>query len=164
VVDKRSYGNGISVWTHDTGTRDFLRWPGDGTRGAADLGTDGVDMAWTYGEGKADRGRSYPRRSIMTAPFTSDPTALKPRRLRSAPHSGVGNWPWLVGCGYAAHQGAVRLRDGVSWLVPSSPRELELTTPLGITCEEIVAQGRVGGRLTIVRVKLASLGDGMPPD
>jgi len=96
--------DGINVWDPVHGTRPFIRWPGDYTRGAADLGTDGVDMVWTQGEDKKPNDKVYPTRSAMTAPFTGDPAAVKPRRLRSSPFLGVGNFAWEVGCGYAMHE------------------------------------------------------------
>ena len=43
------YGGGLMVWDVEHGTRNFVRWPGDKTRMAANLGSDGVDMVWWYG-------------------------------------------------------------------------------------------------------------------
>jgi hypothetical protein len=96
------YGGGIMVWDKAHGTRPFVRWPGDQTRAADNLGTDGVDMVWSEGEGKEPSATEYPIRRIMTAPFTSDPAALVPRRLRSQPGQISSVYPWVVGCGYAA--------------------------------------------------------------
>jgi hypothetical protein len=36
---------------------------------------------------------AYPARSIMTAPYTTDPASVVARRLRSSPFQGVGNFP-----------------------------------------------------------------------
>ncbi len=58
----------------------------------------------------------------MTAKFTTDPTAVLARRLRSF-QGRVGMYPFQVGCGYAAVQGnlydlwIVRLCDSVAWHV-----------------------------------------------
>ncbi len=162
--------DGINIWEPTGGARPFIRWVGDPTRGAGDFGTGGLDMVWTYGEGKAPSAWKYPVRSVMTAPYTTDPEAVLPRRLRSGLHIGVGGFEWKVGCGYAAGEGGsndvlvVRLSDGTSWQLPSIPSELALAKPLGITCEEVFIYGEIGGRLRIARVKLASLGPGIPAD
>jgi len=163
--------NGINVWDPVGGTRPFIRFIGDYTRGAADLGTDGVDLVWTYGEGKEPNDWVYPVRSIMTAPFTTDPAALQPRRLRSAPYHGIGNFQYAVGCGYAAHVAdanntiVVRLSDGVSWILPSHNPDFVPERPIGLTCDEVFILGQYGNMLTqIARFRLDSLGPGIAPD
>jgi hypothetical protein len=162
--------DGINVWDQAAGARPFIRWVGDYTKGAADLGTDGIDMVWTYGE-KQPNDTVYDPRSVMTAPFTTDAAALEPRRLRSQPDSSHGINPWKVGCGYAAHFGSpsrvflVRLADGVAWSVPSAPPDLDWHAPIGITCDELFIHGvTTNGRTTYFRVRLDSLGPGLPPD
>ena len=74
--------------------------------------------------------------------------------------------PWRVGCGYAARDSAnkvlvVRLSDGWSWVVPNTATQ-ELLKPVGLTCEEVFAMGEIGGKLTMGRVRLDSLGAGLP--
>jgi hypothetical protein len=161
--------DGINVWDPIHGARTFIRWVGDYTKGAADLGTDGVDLVWTYGEGKLPSDIAYPVRSIMTAPYTTDPAAVVARRLRSSPFQGVGNFTWVVGCGHAANVAAandvlvVRLSDGVSWILPTA-FDLNVTAALGFTCDEIFVRATVGETDTLARIRLDSLGAGTPPD
>ncbi len=165
-----TFAHGINVWTPTDGTKPFVRYVGDYTRGAADLATDGTDLVWSQGEGKKSNQFVYPTRSIMTAPFTSDPRKLQPRRLRSAPYTNIGSFKWVVGCGYAAHTGArngmmvVRLSDGTAWFIGEITSDFALSAPLGLTCEEVFFLGRFAGRTSIARVRLDSLGAGTPPD
>lgn len=164
------YQHGINVWDPVNGARPLVRYEGDFTRGAGDLGTDGVDLVWAQGEGKEPQEYKYPIRHMMTAPFTSDPAALAPRRLRSTPYSNIGSQQWEVGCGYASHTAGsyrvaiVRLSDGVSWLVSQQAPDFLPSTPLGIDCTHAYMFGLFDGRYTIARVALASLGAGTPPD
>lgn len=165
--------SGVNVWTPDGGAKPFIRWVGDATRGAGNFGTDGTDMVWSYGEGKEPAEKIYPTRSIMTAPYTTDPSALEPRRVRAqlATTTSIGLHPFQVGCGYAAHGGGkdtvplvVRLSDGWAWPIPTLDPGLLLYAPIGVTCDEVFAFGEIGGRLNIVRIRLDSLGEGSPPD
>jgi hypothetical protein len=164
--------NGINVWTKEGGTRPFIRWVGEYTKGADALGTDGVDMVWAYGEGKRWNKTVYPRRSVMTSPFTTDPKKLKPRRLRAHPYDRIGNARFVVGCGYAAHKMldqngvatmVIRLSDGHAWTIPRAP-EFTHYEPLGVTCEDVFIKGEIEGRSNIARIRLDSLGPGLPPD
>jgi hypothetical protein len=162
--------SGINVWDPVGGTRAFMRWLGDATRGAGNLGTDGVDLVWSYGEGGQSKDHVFAVRSVMTTPFTTDPekAAKTQRRLRSDLGAHVQIDAWVVGCGYAARNVVnkvflVRLSDGSSWLVPNSPTQ-ELRRPIGITCEHLYALGDIGPKYTLARVRLDSLGPGMPPD
>ncbi|MBK8997934.1 MAG: hypothetical protein IPM35_19595 [Myxococcales bacterium] len=77
--------HGVVAWTQASGRQTLIRWLGDYTQGAGNFNTDGTDMVWTYGEGKAPDDWEYPKRSIMTAPFTTDPAVRKAneKRLRS---------------------------------------------------------------------------------
>jgi len=56
---------------------------------------------------------TYATRSMMTAPFTTDLAALKPRRLRSDLHAGFGisNDRFHVACGRAAKSGGASRKD-----------------------------------------------------
>jgi hypothetical protein len=164
--------NGINIWTKEGGTRPFIRWVGEYTKGADALGTDGVDMVWAYGEGKRWNELVYPRRSVMTSPFTTDPKKLKPRRLRKHPYDTIGNERYVVGCGYAAHlmldqtsvgTMVIRLSDGHAWVIPRTP-EFTHYEPLGVACEDVFIKGEIEGRTTIARIRLDSLGPGLPPD
>jgi hypothetical protein len=161
--------SGINSWNPVDGMRPFIRFIGDPSRGAGNLGTDGVDLVWSYGEGQGPNDTTYPVRSVMTAPFTTDPAALVPRRLRSQPGPGVAEREWQVGCGFAAHSQltemlVVRLVDGVSWLFPLEVPDLRLYRAIGVTCTDLFALADVHGRTNIVRIRLDSLGPGIPPD
>jgi hypothetical protein len=161
---------GINVWDQASGARPFIRWLDDTTRGAGNFGTDGVDMVWSYGEGKMPGDMNFPIRSIMTAPFTTDPAAVVPTRLRSQPGNSIAEEPWKVGCGYGARKWlnqpmVIRLADGVAWQLPEDIGTLDLfPKPIGVTCDEVFAVGQVDGRVTIMRFEIDSLGPGMPPD
>jgi hypothetical protein len=162
--------SGINVWDPNAGTRLFRRWVDDPSRGAGNLGTDGVDLVWCYGEGKGPGDEHFPVRSIMTAPFTTDPdvVARTERRLRSQPDYPVQVNEWVVGCGYAARDTnnkvfVVRLSDGWAWYLPSTPTQF-IGRPIGLTCDEVFFFGKVNGVHNIMRVRLDSLGPGLPPD
>ncbi|MCC6216407.1 MAG: hypothetical protein IT376_16215, partial [Polyangiaceae bacterium] len=113
-------------------------------------------------------------RDIYTAPYTEDAAQLQPRRLRSDPYQGMG-LNFVVGCGYAAREGArdqtvvVRLADGVAWILDDTP-DWTYGRPLAITCEEIFwdynesKENFLGGMTSIARIRLADLGPGLPPD
>jgi hypothetical protein len=172
-------------WSLASGQQPLIRWYGDYTQGAGNFNTDGVSMVWTHGTGKApDATLEYPVRSIMMAPFTTDPEELKAKaqRLRSDPGQLVP-YPFGIGCGYAARQVftpsatdasvgsndllVVRLADGVSWIVSAPPVELGMGFGfvLGLTCEEVFATANFADEPnTIVRIRLDSLGPGIPPD
>jgi hypothetical protein len=165
---------GINSWNPVDGARPFIRYLGDGTRGAANLGTDGTTLVWSYGEGKKpmDDLTKFPVRSIMTAPFTTDPSKLAPKRLRSDPNIYMSGGTFRVACGYAANGGkaasqplvVVRLKDGVSWVVPPTQPGFVFLEVLGITCDHVYAFMHLGGRYNIARIRLDSLGPGLPPD
>jgi hypothetical protein len=125
--------HGVMSWTEASGQQNLIRWLGDYTQGAGNFNTDGVDMVWSHGTGKAPSASKYPTVSIMTAPFTADPAVrkAKEKRLRSDPGQ-LGVTPFGVGCGYASRVVydattdtvdllVVRLSDGVSWIVKSPP-------------------------------------------
>jgi hypothetical protein len=176
--------HGIMSWTLAGGARPLVRWYGDYTKGAGGFNTDGVDMVWTYGEGKAPSDIDYPTRSIMTAPFTTDPAevASTAKRLRSDPGP-FSSAPWGIGCGYAtfalnvpaATDGGdastallvVRLSDGVSWIVsgPTFASGMHFAGPLGSSCTDVFAVAQFpDDAVSVVRIRLDSLGPGIPPD
>ena len=164
------FAHGINLWTPAGGVQIFERYPGDYTRGATDFGTDGVDMVWARGEGKDPAEYQYPTRDLMTAPFTTDPQTMQPRRVRSVVRPTIGTEQWVVGCGYAAHHGGnndhmvVRLSDGVSWTIPMIFPDFNAYKAIGLTCDEVFLLGRYDGRDTIVRIRIDSLGPGAPAD
>ena len=145
------------------------RWVDDATRGASDLGTDGIDLVWSEGEGKLPSEMDYPTKHIMTAPFTTDPSALQPKRLRSQPRK-VGARQFKVGCGYAMNDGVAptgilitRISDGWSWAIQGDSN-LKPSLPIGLTCEHAYVVGLNAGVVAIFRIALNSLGPGIPPD
>ncbi|MEO8800807.1 MAG: hypothetical protein ABI551_23150 [Polyangiaceae bacterium] len=105
----------------------------------------------------------------MTSPFTTDPSKLAPRRLRSAVPKGFETSQIKVGCGYAARANGANLRivhlsDGTSWVLPNNS-PWSWVNPLAVTCDEVFVTVGIGsGSTNIARVRLASLGPGIPPD
>ncbi len=170
---------GVVSWTEASGQQSLIRWLGDYTQGAGNFNTDGVDMVWSHGTGKAPSASKYPTVSIMTAPFTSDPVVrqAKEKRLRSDPGQ-LGVTPFGVGCGYASRtfdDGAtssvdllvVRLSDGVSWVVKAPPASTDVMfmNALGTSCSDVFAQVQFPDEANaIVRIPLSALGPGIPPD
>jgi len=132
-------------------------------------------MVWISGEGGAPW---YPTRSVMTSPFTTDPAALKPRRLRSwIPReiTTLALTPVAVGCGHAAFAHipedlveqilVVRLADGQSWILHHpDDRRWFYGAPVAISCDELFAAVRVKNGDRLRRIRLDSLGPGIPPD
>jgi hypothetical protein len=169
----------IWAWTEAKGAFPLISFGDDDyTRGVANSFTDGLDLVWLQGEERdIQLSEFYPTRSIMTAKFTTDPTALQPKRLRS--------WPWqhiwgsdkldVVGCGYAALQSVdkdnrpelmiVRISDGISWpLASPADNHWVWGKPVAVTCEEVFTMWGPPGKPSLRRVRLSSLGPGTPPD
>ncbi|MBK9001971.1 MAG: hypothetical protein IPM35_40115 [Myxococcales bacterium] len=169
--------HGVVAWTQVSGQQNLIRWLGDYTQGAGNFNTDGTDMVWTYGEGKAPDDWEYPKRSIMTAPFTTDPAVrkAKEKRLRSDPGQ-LSVFPFGIGCGYAAREYSttdstellvVRLSDGLSWIVKAPPFSsgVQFMSVLGLTCDEVFVKVQFPDEVNaIVRIRLDSLGAGIAPD
>lgn len=174
--------NGTLCWTQSTGTQLFLRWPGDTSRATGNFGTDGHDMVWTYIETKQNSAGELTKTfSAMTAPYTTSPETAQTgaRRLRS--DDGVSQFPYSVGCGYAARPDAqrslriVRLSDGVSWTVARAQEGYYFWRSLGFACKadgsepEVVAlvvgtQPEWRMSSNVVRIKISALGPGVQPD
>jgi len=159
VVYELEGGGGLMAWDEERGLHPLA----DGRDG--NLGTDGKHLVWTRVEGS--------RRTIMAAAFTTDPAALRARRLRSDPDPVIGAHAmrFAVGCGYAGRNAlplrdllVVRIADGVSWQLPAAPG-WTWGQVLGFTCDEIFATAfsRVSG-VSIARVRIDSLGRGRPAD
>jgi hypothetical protein len=171
---------GLMSWTAPDGARPLVYYGNDTQKGAVNLGTDGVDLVWTLGEGQQEL-YVWDTQTIMTAPFTADPQqiAVSTRRVRSHP-GGTEAWGFAVGCGYAAIRMftptdagntkdlfIVRLADGVSWQIkPQTPSGgLRFSAGLGVTCDHVYAVGDFPDEAsTIIRIPLDSLGPGTPPD
>ena len=162
---------GVMAYDDQRGVHPLIRTYGDPNLGAAGLGTDGKDMVWTLGEGHAPGVLGFVKRSVWTAPYTTDPSALKPRRLRSDPAMDLGVNEFVVGCGYATHADPdaqntllVRLSDGVAWTLRTASSEFAWGPQLGITCTNAYYYIYDRGAFSLARVKLSSLGPGLPPD
>ena len=86
-----------------------------------------------------------------------------------------------IGCGYTAHAVSsqvfpsnslivVRLADGVSWELKAGENQRPAwEKALGFTCDELFALESFGNGATsegphVVRIRLDSLGPGLPPD
>jgi hypothetical protein len=173
--------HGISIWSPDKGLQPWQRWSGDFTRGAGNVGTDGKDVVWTYGEGKKPTEYEFPSTSVYTAPFATEMGTIEAtkRRLRSdVTRPGDARYQYAVGCGYAARlyfEGGktsnlfiVRLSDGRGWKIPGfpdGPSRLSWGSPLAISCEHIyVPMSLLKESVTIARIPLSSLGPGLPAD
>ncbi len=162
------------IWTPDGGSADLIGFGSDTSQGAVDLGTDGHDLVFLYGSGRTDPSGAFPQVAIMTAPFSTDPGQIHPRRLRSESATGFGVLPFKVGCGYAARAlsngiRVVRLSDGVSWVLPGGQGVAwQWTEPVAVTCNELFATvgiARDGSSISgYARIELNSLGPGLPPD
>lgn len=176
--------HGVMSWTEATGARALVRYPGDYTRGASSFATDGKDMVWSYGEGKAPNDWYYPKQSIMAAPFSADPAVVEKtaKRLRSDPGHLSSLDLFSVGCGLAARvyvenpeAGAdgsvdllvVRLSDGVAWRwdTPAISTGFRLNSAIGVTCDEVFLEASFpDDAQTILRIRWDSLGASLPPD
>jgi len=167
--------SGINVWTPAKGAQPFIRWIGDPLHGAGGLGTDGKDMAWRYGEGRDEQGW-YETVSLMTAKFTTDPSAVEPRPIYVGltRRDAIGADKVGVGCGHAATMNhlegnpkgnvlIVRLTDGRHWNAPGSPA-VKHSAVIGISCKDVFVLSIVAPSVepTIIRIALDSLGPGEP--
>jgi hypothetical protein len=179
----------LRMFSPATGKGDFVTFAPDRTRGAADIGTDGVDMVWTEASGGVIPGEySYPVNSVMTAKFEPDAAKRVVRRIGSTGRIGFTGEAYRVGCGYAIHDTGdmpnapttkrlFRLSDGHRWEIPVilpylSPGDWQWGALWGVTCDEIIlnAFDRRGLSKTpreapvqhLVRLRIDSLGPGMP--
>ena len=158
------------------GVRDFLAFGDDLTSGAADFGTDGRDMVWAEASGRTGAGEPWSSIDIFTAAYTKMPELIGPtirkRRLRS--ETSFGGAPFIVGCEHAAHTVGtsgvrlVRLADGQSWLLFSPSSEpgtsWQITSPLAVTCDEVLVRLRRGDEHQVARIPFSSLGPGEAAD
>lgn len=173
--------HGISLWSPEKGLQPWQRWSDDFTRGAGNVGTDGKDVVWTYGEGKKPQDEEFPATSVFTAPYATEMTTIEAtkRRLRADMGRPADRfYQYAVGCGYAARRYdvggmtsnllIVRLSDGQGWKIngkPLGPDNVDWAQALGISCEHVyVGLGTKGSSIRIARIPLASLGPGLPPD
>ncbi len=163
---------GLRAYDEIRGSHALVRYAGDPTQGAINVGTDGKDIVWSHGEGKGPSDTLYAKMSVITAPFTTDPAVLSPRRLRTDLSLGIGTkeLQFAVGCGYAGRQlvgsdaEIVRLSDGAGWRLAGSA-SWSWNQVLGFTCQEVfVAAHDALSHFRVARISLASLGPPLPPD
>jgi hypothetical protein len=163
----------IKIFAPANGMRDFISFGNVLSNSAADFGTDGINMAWIEASGRATSTDPWTTLTIMTAPYTTDPSAIVKRRVRSEDVGYFATAEFTVGCGYAAHEFVspglargvriVRLSDGVSWkLTDKTP--WHWNGPTALTCTELFVNVVKGSDFNIARVRLDSLGPGIPPD
>ena len=167
----------VAGYTDGNGATDLLSFGADWSHGAGDLGSDGKDMVWIEGSGRAGPLSDFDSGSFMTSTFTTDPSHVVKRRLRSEDSKGMSASPTTVGCGYAARSSIdgsghvngiriVRISDGVSWsLVSNTTAPWIWIHPLALTCDELFAAVGTGPDTNnVARVQISSLGPGVPAD
>jgi hypothetical protein len=160
----------VKVYTQATGVRDLLSAGMVTTKGYGDLGTDGDDLVWIEAAGRTTETGPFDSYTIMTAPFTTDPAQVVSRRLRTEEGPDFDVVYFQVGCGYAArsngaHIRVVRLSDGQSWVLSNGLSDpFGWSAPLALTCTELFATVQVSGVTRLARVRLDSLGSGIPAD
>lgn len=116
------------------------------------IATDGHDMVW--------RNTAL---DLMTAPFTFDPSAIAPRKVRG-PDTQLGYGAGTVGCGYHAEylnptMRVVRLDDATTWAPTITNTVSDWPGPvMAVSCQEIVVRLRVGAQ----RIRIDSLGTPLP--
>ena len=175
-------GSGINkqkVSTDLSAAMDLVGFGNDTTSGAADLGTDGNQLVWMEGYGRAQPSGVYPSTAAMVSPYTTDSAQIQKRVLRTdlSPYP-FGTSPFVVGCGYAARttervvngQNAagtmlLRLADGALWFLPSgSTIDWAWQQPLAVNCDELFVKVREKPapgalqRTNVARVRIDSLG------
>jgi len=163
----------VMSWDANSGLRPLLRWPPEERKGAANIGTDGSVLVWSYGVGRGPSTdyRDYEHVYLMTAPFTTDPAVL--RSTARTVVEEVDGWlggakeAYTVGCGYAvrvaqshAQLVVVRLSDGATWVFPKLAAPLYWDYSVGATCEHIYAlvEDPDIRSAHIVRIPIDSLG------
>lgn len=154
---------------YEGAVKPLLRTIGATTDVAGNMGTDGMHIVWTRGEGELTGVAVWSKGSVMAAPFTTKPEELQPKRLRSELYAHIGSNPHRVGCGYAGratNQQAliVRIADGAAWVLERVEGALRWAQLVGFTCDEVFLTAEVGLAAHVIRIRLDSLGPGMPPD
>ena len=173
--------NKQKVYAPPAAVKDLLSFGDDFTKGVADLGTDGTNLVWLEGTNRPAPSGVFPDVTAYVAPYTTDPTQIVKRALRSD-LSGYpfGTSTFIVGCGYAARATelkrdggfesgtlVIRLSDGYAWHLPDGPGvDWGWRTALAITCDEIFVTGRAPSavpRVNVAHVRIDSLGTPTEP-
>ena len=174
----------LKVFTEAEGTKDLIGNTTDFTVGTADIGSDGKVLVWLEGSSRPQSNGVFPNVAIVTSPYTTDPTKLQRRVLRTDVSGyGFATGPFKVGCGYAARVGflkvgadlaqgtmLIRLSDGAVWKLPDGPTaDWGWRFPLAVTCDEIFVRvadtppGNASHHFNVARVRIDSLGTPTPP-
>lgn len=174
----------ISQYSVATGASDFISFGLDISAWAGGFRTDGKDMVWAeaFGRTSPDYAAPWGVINLMTAPFTTDASAIRKRRLRSGSRLDLDSGRWdTVGCGYASftspsssQRAIVRLSDGRSWEfddvkgvdagADGGAEGIVFTYVKAITCDEVFLEGSSGYDDRVVRIRLDDLGPGTPAD
>lgn len=185
-VAATSHRSAVKVWTQGQGIFTLLDDGHDPTRGVESFRTDGVDMVWMEGRGRTNfNSLVFDVYEHWTAKYSLDKATVEAtkRRVRSEPRAAWAH-PYAVGCGYAAVEmlsptptewgqtgfRLIRLSDGRSWPIldgsREQQRELHFATPLGITCDHVYVQAwsNTSSKTEVARIRLDSLGEGVPAD
>lgn len=138
--------------------------------GAADLrgfDTDGTRMAWVIGYDD-DRVSGFERGEIWTAPYTTEPAALRPRRVHAYPAPDYTGFHQMAAGRYAtlSPPGAAwvfNLDDNTYWRV-DAPSGYGIVRVIFLSRDEVglFLQPTGGGQLLTVRRRLDSLGPAQP--
>jgi hypothetical protein len=163
---------GVVSWDVTHGIRQLLLSPKDITKGYGNFGTDGKDMVWTYGEGQPISAYKYPKYTLMTAPYTTDPEVLLQTQRKVRKDIRIVPPGYVVGCGYAAkvqvvegelvsYTSLVRLSDGAEWKLKPKNSKYPMP-PVGITCEELFVEPPSTLRAEIAALRIDSLGPPTP--
>jgi hypothetical protein len=169
----------MKVYTPEYGLKDLLTYPGDRTRGAANLNTDGKVWVWLEGSERPPGELLFPKVALMTSPFVRDVSKIVPRAVRTdLTGNGMGTASLVTACGRVARYAArnfpdghvdmgfeiFNLGDGTGWFLPQSiPGVGSFSMLMALTCDEIVLMSEQivpneERRNTVVRLELSSLG------
>ena len=148
------------MWRPSAGSFPLIR-PANEKGTVRGLGTDGKHMVWT----STEQDGSY----VMVSKFTTDPAALRARRLVAFPSDEPAIVPWTVGCGHAAYNPKrgvvliVRLADGLLRTLRSScaPGEWCFSTVYALTCNEVFLRAD-GKHMNVARVRFEELPSDTP--
>jgi hypothetical protein len=179
----------LFAWDPVGGTRTLLALPSVMDGGAGALYTDGIDLVWLHGTGFIPDTQTFQQMRMMTAPYTTQSAALKPRDLRASFQNLLIDARATVGGGYALYvetewlgpgsnkhyHTLTRLSDGAYWVLAPRPG-FRWSLPLYVDAEEFAlvedalkdvfvdAGLQSGESWTIVRRTIASLGPPILPD
>jgi hypothetical protein len=174
---KTPTGFGLFLWTEDLGEQLLLEYPYSEQKKIYELAADEEWMTYQVEDTSTDP----PTAEIFASPFPNTVGEFSPVRLRSTPWTNPGGSRPVIGCGYMGRQGLIRLDDGTLFLPPTSSGGWEWSDPamerewhmeiLGITCTEVFTLVRIRptedpseGYVTVGRLPISSLIEGIPPD